>query len=332
MSRAQASFAFLAATLAAAAGLVVIAARPSAYRVEGSLRLPGSPENAAPVLAALQQWAPWNARPDVHHTYGGAAGKPGWSCYWSGGADVGDGRLTLLAWGPNRVDLEVEVGQPGRYQGDLAIVLSPDPDGTRLTWELTGERTRWLAWMDRIPIPVERFQAELEPALAAVEASVEEANRAHHRVERSARVAASPAAVLHQLADLRRWKDWLPGERLDPALSRTYGGAETGRGQSYYWSGNGAVGQGRLTILQVSADRIDVEREVSRPQPSSNDLELRVLPDGDGSRITWAVTGAPSAPQGARGDADTALGKDIEEALALLKSAVERPALGRTFR
>lgn len=331
MTRSKTPFVFLTATVASAA-LVVFASRPSSYRLEGSVLLPGTPAAAAAVLADLQQWAPWQTRPDVQHTYGGASARPGSSCYWSGGAGVGEGRLTLLASRPRRLDLEVEVARPGRYEADLAIDLTAEAGGTRVTWGLTGERTRWLEWIGRIPIPIERFEDELKPALASLGSSVQEASRAGHRVERSARVAASPAAVLRQLTDLRRWSAWLPGERLDPAISRTYGGSPDGKGQSYYWSGNGAVGEGRLTILDVGADRIDLEREVSRPRPSSNDLELRVLPDGDGARITWAVDGAPRAVHEPRGDPDTALGTEIDEALALLKSAVETPTLGRTTR
>ena len=65
------------------------------------------------------------------------------------------------------------------------------------------------------------------------------------RIERSAVIDAPPEKIEAILTDFRRAKEWSPWEELDPNLKRTIGGAETGVGATYAWSGNNDVGAGR---------------------------------------------------------------------------------------
>ena len=52
-------------------------------------------------------------------------------------------------------------------------------------------------------------------------------------------VAAPPERIYPLVADLRAWRAWSPWEALDPAMTRTFGGAPSGVGATYGWAGNG---------------------------------------------------------------------------------------------
>ncbi len=114
---------------------------------------------------------------------------------------------------------------------------------------------------------------------------------AGYRVERSVLVAAPPETVLEQLSDLQRWVAWTPTESRDPRISRSYGGRPGSPGATYYWSGGPAVGRGRMTVVGIGPGRLDLELETEAPRRSASDLELRVVPSGSGSRLTWTVLG-----------------------------------------
>jgi hypothetical protein len=48
------------------------------------------------------------------------------------------------------------------------------------------------------------------------------------RVERSIRVSAPPEKIFHYVNDFHQWGVWLPYERLDPTMTRSFGGAASG--------------------------------------------------------------------------------------------------------
>ena len=72
-------------------------------------------------------------------------------------------------------------------------------------------------------------------------------------VERSTTIDAPAAAVFARLVDFHRWGEWSPWEDIDPAMSRTFSGAESGVGAVYEWSGNKKAGAGRMEVLAVEA-------------------------------------------------------------------------------
>src|SRR4051812_3284998 len=89
-------------------------------------------------------------------------------------------------------------------------------------------------------------------ALASAAALWFRHSAAPQRAERGVVVAAPPAVVLGLISDLRRWPEWSPREKLDPGVRRTYGGPANGLGSSYYWSGDDRVGEGRLTVTDLT--------------------------------------------------------------------------------
>jgi carbon monoxide dehydrogenase subunit G len=151
---------------------------------------------------------------------------------------------------------------------------------------------------------------------------------ATYLVQRSIHVAAPPAAVYAEVVDFRRWERWSPWARLDPGQKTTLVGS--GLGAVYTWSGNDKVGAGRMTIVEaVPGSKVGIRLEFLRPFASTNETSFLVVPDGDGSRLTWLMKGNHGYVGRAMSifmDMDQVLGPDFEKGLASLKREVEHPA------
>src|ERR1019366_8831607 len=72
-------------------------------------------------------------------------------------------------------------------------------------------------------------------------------------VQRATAVRAPPETIFSLINDFHRWGTWSPYENKDPAMKRSYSGADSGKGAVYGWEGNKNVGSGRMEILDVSA-------------------------------------------------------------------------------
>lgn len=150
------------------------------------------------------------------------------------------------------------------------------------------------------------------------------------RVERTTLVQAPPERIYPLIADFRRWTQWSPYEKLDPALKRTYSGAESGLGAIYAWDGNKDIGAGRMEIDEVTPPtKIRIKLDFFRPFESRNIAEFTMTPEGDATRLGWAMHGPAnylSKLMGTLFDMDAMVGKDFETGLATLKSLAEAPA------
>jgi uncharacterized protein YndB with AHSA1/START domain len=149
-----------------------------------------------------------------------------------------------------------------------------------------------------------------------------------YTVQRSATIAAAPERVYEQVADFHRWTSWSPWEDVDPQLRRTYSGADAGTGAVYAWSGNRKAGQGRMEIVEAtepSTVRIDLVFE--KPFKARNDTAFAIEPDGNGSRVTWTMTGRKTLMTRVMGlftSMDKMIGPDFEKGLGRLKATAEQ--------
>jgi carbon monoxide dehydrogenase subunit G len=169
--------------------------------------------------------------------------------------------------------------------------------------------------------------AELEEGLAHLKTVAEAAAAVETwRVERSARIEAHPEAVVAQIADVRFWTYWSPREILDRKMKEQFAGTATGAGSTYYWSGNAEVGKGRVTLVSVAENKVELEVEVQKPSPSSSDYRFTVVPEGQGALVTWSVSGEKDASGKAFGyfavPAEE-IGSNMEKSLARLQTAIE---------
>ncbi|HLZ04056.1 MAG TPA: SRPBCC family protein [Bradyrhizobium sp.] len=147
------------------------------------------------------------------------------------------------------------------------------------------------------------------------------------RIERTAVVNAPADKVFPLIADFHQWLKWSPWEGRDPALKRTYSGAERGRGAVYAWDGNKNVGSGRMEILEATQpSKIVIKLDFFKPFEGHNTAEFTMSPLGGATNVIWVMHGpAPfmSKVMQVFMNMDRMIGKDFETGLANLKTITE---------
>ena len=149
-----------------------------------------------------------------------------------------------------------------------------------------------------------------------------------YQVERSTTIAAEPPAILAQLVDFHAWSRWSPWEDIDPGMSRTFTGPESGVGAGYAWSGNRKAGQGTMEILEVKEPtEVRVAVNFEKPFKSASTSVLTLTPDNRGStQVRWTMIGPKTLATRVMGlftSMDKMIGPDFEKGLARLKDVVE---------
>jgi Polyketide cyclase / dehydrase and lipid transport len=147
-------------------------------------------------------------------------------------------------------------------------------------------------------------------------------------VQRAASVKAPPEEIFPLISDFHRWTAWSPYEERDPAMKRTYSGAEQGKGAVYEWEGNSEVGQGRMEIMDTSdPSRVTIKLDFIKPFEGHNVAEFALVPQGGTTNVTWSMDGpSPYLGKliGVFVNMDTMIGKDFEAGLANLKAIAEK--------
>ena len=148
------------------------------------------------------------------------------------------------------------------------------------------------------------------------------------RVQRSVSINAPPERIFSLISDFHQWVTWSPYEQKDPAMKRTYSGAERGKGAVYAWEGDKNVGSGRMEILDVSApSKIVIKLDFFKPFEGHNTAEFTMLPQGDGTHVTWLMHGPANFMSRLIQvfmNLDNLIGKDFEAGLANLKTITEK--------
>ncbi len=144
------------------------------------------------------------------------------------------------------------------------------------------------------------------------------------RIARSRTLAAPPDVLYTYMDDFRRWPEWSPWEKLDPSMKRELSGAPAGLGAVYHWSGDSSAGEGRMTITDAQTNRrLTMRLEFMRPFAATNAAQFDFVPSGEGTTVTWAMTGKYNFVTKAIGlfmDMDKMVGTEFEKGLATLDS------------
>jgi hypothetical protein len=147
-------------------------------------------------------------------------------------------------------------------------------------------------------------------------------------VQRATTVKAPPERIFPLINDFHQWGTWSPYENKDPAMKRSYSGADSGKGAVYGWEGNKNVGSGRMEILDASLpSKVVIKLDFFKPFEGHNTAEFTMLPQGDATNITWLMHGpAPfmSKLMQVFMNLDHLIGKDFEVGLANLKKVTEK--------
>lgn len=150
---------------------------------------------------------------------------------------------------------------------------------------------------------------------------------AEFAIERSATIDAPPPEVFALVNDFHRWEAWSPWAKLDPAMTTTFEGPESGVGAVYAWVGNDQVGEGRMTLTEsVPSERIRINLEFLKPFPATNTTEFSFTPAEGGTQVRWRMEGRNNFMAKAFClfmDMDAMVGKDFEAGLAAMKTAAQ---------
>ena len=153
---------------------------------------------------------------------------------------------------------------------------------------------------------------------------------ANFTVRREIAVAAPPEAIFPFVTDFRQWALWSPYEKLDPAMQRTFGGAPSGKGAIYGWSGTGKAGAGRMEITDAPpSSRVTIKLDFIKPFEGHNIATISFEPAGGATRIVWAMEGPSPFMMKLMGiflNLDQMIGRDFETGLANLKAVAEAKA------
>lgn len=155
-----------------------------------------------------------------------------------------------------------------------------------------------------------------------------------YAIERSVSVDAPAEVAFDYLSDLHNWPVWSPWEKLDPAVSRTFEGAEAGEGAIYRWAGDEKIGKGMMTIVAaIPTERVELRLEFFEPWESVGKATFE-LREGEAGAVDvlWRTEGSKNFSAKAASlflDIEGAIGGDLEEGLASLKPAVEEAAKKR---
>ena len=148
------------------------------------------------------------------------------------------------------------------------------------------------------------------------------------RVRRGAIMKTPPERIFSLINDFHQWGTWSPWENKDPAMKRSFSGAESGRGAVYAWEGNKNVGSGRMEILDASTpSKIVIKLDFFKPFEGHNTAEFTMLPQDDATSVNWVMYGpAPlmSKVMQVFMNMDRMIGKDFEAGLTNLKAVSEK--------
>ena len=148
------------------------------------------------------------------------------------------------------------------------------------------------------------------------------------RVERSIVIKAPPEKIFPNINGFHQWEAWSPWEKIDPAIKRTYSGAESGKGAAYGWQGNKDVGTGRMEIVESTpSSNVLIKIDFMEPFEGHDMVQFTLAPQGDGTKVTQAMYGPNpflAKLMGLFFSMDKMVGQKYEEGLASLKAIAEK--------
>ena len=104
--------------------------------------------------------------------------------------------------------------------------------------------------------------------------------------ERSATLAATPAALFEQVNDHRKFVVWSPFSEGDPDVKYTYSRPDSGVGAACSWEG-GKSGKGTSTITEsIPNELVRFRMDWKEPLPGTNTVDFVFKPEGDKTHVT----------------------------------------------
>jgi hypothetical protein len=124
--------------------VIVVATRPSDFRVTRSATFAASPEIVFAQINDFHKWDAWSPwaklDPDAKTTFAGSEAGEGASFGWAGNNQVGEGRMTITESRTNElVRLKMEFLKPMAAVSTTEFTFKPEGDQTAVTWSMFGK-------------------------------------------------------------------------------------------------------------------------------------------------------------------------------------------------
>lgn len=116
------------------------------YTVERSTTIAATPQRVYEQLADFHNWTNWSpwedVDPNLQRTYSGADSGTGAVYAWSGNRKAGQGRMEIIdAAEPSKVQIDLVFEKPWKARNDTVFAISPQGDGSHVTWTMTASKT-----------------------------------------------------------------------------------------------------------------------------------------------------------------------------------------------
>lgn len=148
------------------------------------------------------------------------------------------------------------------------------------------------------------------------------------RIQRSARIKASPENIYPLINDLRAFNRWNPFAQKDPKMQGNYQGPVEGPGAIYDFKGSGHSGEGSIEIVaHKPASEVTMQLNMRKPMKAQNLVVFSLTPAEDATEVTWLMQGkVPFVGKILHllFSMDKMVGRDFESGLANLKTIAEQ--------
>ena len=148
----------------------------------------------------------------------------------------------------------------------------------------------------------------------------------NYSVQKSILVNVSKNDVMDYMKLFSNFDNWSPWSKMDENMFTEISGIDGEIGAQYYWKGNDDVGEGKMKIKDLTDNEIFIQLTFIEPFESVSPTVYSFEQTGEGTTVTWKMEGEMSYPWNIFllfMDMEEAIGKDFDNGLELLKSAIE---------
>ena len=158
--------------------VLVIATRPSAFRVERSITIAAPAENVFDRVNDLRAWSAWSAYekkdPQMKRTFGDKTAGVGATYAWAGDKNVGEGRMTIeRSERPSLIEIKLEFFKPFKGTNKATFAFAPAAGGTKVTWAMDGRKNFITKGISLVMDMDKMIGTDFEAGLAALKAQAE---------------------------------------------------------------------------------------------------------------------------------------------------------------
>lgn len=158
--------------------VLVVATRPSPFRVERSATIAAPPQLPFDKVNDFRAWSSWSPYekkdPQIKRTYGGPAAGAGATYAWAGDKNVGEGRMTIeRSERPSLVEIKLEFFKPFKGTNTARFTFEPAAGGTKVTWAMDGRYNFISKGVSLVMDMDKMIGTDFEAGLAALKAQAE---------------------------------------------------------------------------------------------------------------------------------------------------------------